>query len=395
MADEPKATFLQQILHIAARECRIFLKNPIYGFCTIVFPIIVILFFTTMLKNGQPTDMPVGVVDLDNTSTSRAMIRKLDAFQTTKVVAHYPNVNEARRAIQRNKIYAFLYIPKGTTSELLQSKQPKISFYYSNVTMLAGNLTYRDLKTIALLGNAGVGSTKLSALGKTEREIKAFLQPITIDLHLVNNPTVNYNVYLTTMIVPGILMLFVFLITAYSLGTEMKFDTAKEWMHLAGDNIHIALLGKLLPQTLIWMIIFFGYDFYVFKVLQFPCPGGATPIILLTLLTIFACHAFGIFVFGLMPSLRMSMSVCSLWGVLSFTTSGATFPIFAMSPMIESMAQLFPLRHYYMIYQQAVFNGYPIIDSWFNIMALCIFICLPVFIIRKLKNAMLTYVYIP
>lgn len=36
------------------------------------------------MSNGQPTDMPVGVVDLDNTSTTRSIIRKLDAFQTTK-----------------------------------------------------------------------------------------------------------------------------------------------------------------------------------------------------------------------------------------------------------------------------------------------------------------------
>lgn len=80
------------------------------------------------MSDGQPTDMPVGVVDLDNTPTTRALIRKLDAFQATKVVGHYSNVADARRAIQRNKIYAFLYIPNGTTDELLSMRQPKISF---------------------------------------------------------------------------------------------------------------------------------------------------------------------------------------------------------------------------------------------------------------------------
>lgn len=99
-----------------------------YLFCMLIFPVIVTIFFTSLMSNGQPTDMPVGVVDLDNTSTTRSIIRKLDAFQTTKIVKRYTNVSEARNAIQRNEIYAFLYIPEGTTSELLSMRQPKISF---------------------------------------------------------------------------------------------------------------------------------------------------------------------------------------------------------------------------------------------------------------------------
>lgn len=58
--------------------------------------------------------MPVGIVDQDNSATSRQLVHKLDAFQTTKVVAHYENMAEARHAIQKNEIYAFLLIPDGT-----------------------------------------------------------------------------------------------------------------------------------------------------------------------------------------------------------------------------------------------------------------------------------------
>ena len=130
---------LQNIYKIAVRECGIIIKNPIYWFCMVLFPVIVIYFFTSLMQSGVPTDMPVGVVDLDNTATTRAMIRKLDAFQSTKVIASYNNVNEARRAIQENKIYAFLYIPRGTTSGLMSASQPQISFYYSHVTLVAGS----------------------------------------------------------------------------------------------------------------------------------------------------------------------------------------------------------------------------------------------------------------
>lgn len=370
-------------------------RHPIYGFCTIVFPVLVMAFFTTLMNEGEPVEMPVGVVDQDNTHVSRAMIRQLDAFQTTHVVGHYANMNDAREAIQQNKIYAFLLIPKGTTDELLNSEQPKISFYYSNVTLVAGSLLFRDLKTVSTLGSAAVGSAKLSALGKTSKEIRTFLQPINIDLHMVGNPWANYNIYLSTAMVPGALMVFVFLLAPYSIGTELKFHRSKQWMRMAGNNVHVAIAGKIFPQTLLFTLVMWCFEFYIFYVLDFPHPGGVVPIMLLGFLSVAACQCFGIFAFGLMPSLRMSMSICSLWSVISFSACGATFPVFAMDSMIQSLAQLFPLRHYYMIYQMCIFNGYPLSYAWFHFMALAIFICLPIFTINNIKKAMLVYVYIP
>ena len=361
----------------------------------VFFPILVTVFFTTMMSDGLPTKMPVGVVDNDNTSTSRAIVRKLDSFQASHVVEHYPNINEARKAIQQNKIYAFIYIPKGTTDGLISARQPKISFYYSQASLVAGALLYRDLKTVSMLGSAAVGQSTMRAKGYTDGHIKTFLQPIVIDLHMIGNPWASYNYYLSTMIIPGILMLFMFLITAYSLGTEIKFGTAKEWMAMANNNILVALTGKLLPQFLIFLTIFYSFMYYLFGILNFPHPGGIVMILVLGLLTVLASIGFGIFAFGLMPSLRMSLSVCSLWAVLGFSMSGATFPIFAMHHSIEALALLFPLRHYYMIYQICIFNGYTFVDAWFNIMALLIFMALPFFVVNKIRKAMLEYEYIP
>ncbi|WP_028910305.1 ABC transporter permease [Prevotella sp. AGR2160] len=385
----------KQIYQIAIRECRYMWRNPIYGFCLVVFPLIVVAFFTTLMGEGVPTDMPCGVVDEDHTATTRALERRLDAFQTTKIVAYYDNVDEARDAIQKGDIYAFLYIPDGTTKKLVRGDQPKISFYYSSVVMVAGNMLFRDLKTISSLGSAAVGIQKLSAIGKTSREIQAFLQPIAIDLHMIENPWANYNVYLSTSMLPGILLIFTFLLTPYSLGTELKFNRSKEWMRMADNNVFVALTGKLLPQTLILLCVFYSYLFYVFGYLDFPHPGGLGRILLLGTLVVLACQSFGVFAFGLMPSLRMSMSICSLWSVVSFSVCGATFPLTSMDPPIQAMAQLFPLRHYYMIYQMNIFNGFPLSDAAFNWGCLVLFLVLPIFVLRNIKRAMLLYVYIP
>jgi len=387
--------FLRNIWVVAKREKKILLVNPIYLCCMLVFPILTLLFFTTLLDEGIPQEMPVGVVDLDNTSTSRTLIRRLDAFQSSRVVARYASVAEARHAMQENEIYGFLYFPKGTTDNLLSARRPKVSFYYSNTSLAAGSMVMKDLKTITTLGSAAVGQATMRAKGFTPQQIQTFLQPIRIDLHQVANPWSNYNMYLSTVFVPGVMMLFMFLLSAYSLGMELKFDRGKEWLAKADGNIVVAILGKFLPQTLVYFVLIFFYEFYIYHVLHFAHVGGWIYIVLLAVLQVFSSIGFGIFIFGLMPSLRMSMSICSLWGVLSFSLAGSAFPIMGMDTPIQALSWLFPLRHYYMLYQITVFNGYPLIDAWFHLVALIGYMLLPWFVIYKIKNAMLTYVYIP
>lgn len=387
--------YLKQIYDIALRELLILRRNHIYLFCMVLFPVLVMFFFTSILDDGLPTNMPVGVVDLDNTSTTRALGRKLDGFQMSKVVAHYPSVTEARRAIQRNEIYGFLYIPKGTTEKLLASRQPKISYYYTYTTLAAGSMMMKDMKTVSTLGSAALGQATMRAKGLTDQQIQTLLQPIRVDLHQIANPWSSYNVYLTTVMVPGIIMLFIFLISAYSIGTELKFVTAKDWMERADGNIIVALLGKFLPQTVIWLAIVYGYEYYVFYHLGFPHQGSPWMLVLLGLMQVLASQGFGIFAFGLMPSLRMSMSISSLWAVLSISMAGSAFPIMGMDGPLQSLSWLFPLRHYWMTYQICVFNGFPLIEAWFHFAALAGFMLLPWLVAKKIKNAMLTYVYIP
>ena len=369
--------------------------NRMYLICMLGFPLLALVFFTSLMDEGLPEDMPVGVVDLDNTSTSRGLIRRLDAFQSSRVVAHYPSVNEARRAIQENQIYAFLYIPKGTTDDLLSSRRPKISYYYNMASVMAGSLLMKDLKTIANLGSAAVGQATMRAKGYTQEQIMAFLQPIRVDLHQIANPWTNYNAYLSTVLVPGVMMLFMFLISAYSLGMELKFDRGKEWLANADNNIVVAILGKYLPQAIIFLVLIALYEMYIYGVIRFPHEGGFGDMFLLAVLEVFSAIGFGIFAFGLMPSLRMSMSVCSLWAVLSFSLAGSAFPVMGMDTPIQALSWLFPLRHYYMLYQITVFNGFPLVDAWFHLVALIAFTLLPWLVMNKIKNAMLTYVYIP
>ena len=388
--------YLTNIGHVALRELDIIVrKNRIYGFCMVVFPVLLVLFFTTMLDDGVALDLPVGVVDQDNSATSRGLVRNLDAMQSSRVVYHFANVTEARSAMQEGKVYAYLLIPEGTAAKLLSGRQPKISYYYTMTCMTAGSMAMKDMKTIGSLGSAAVGQSTLAAKGASPQQIKASLQPVTVDAHMIANPQGSYNDSLTTVFVPGILMLFMALLAAYAVGMEMKFDTGKEWLAVAGDTIVVAILGKYIVHALVFLLVIFLYQYYIFGVLHFPRLGGVWSIVRLSLLQVAGGLGFGIFAFGLMPSLRMSMSISSLWSVLSISLCGSAFPIAGMDAPLQAMSWLFPLRHYWMLYQATVLNGFPVIDVWFHLVALVAFTLLPWFVLRKIKNAMLNYVYIP
>ena len=383
------------LLNIAKREVLRIAVRPLYLFCMIIAPVFCYLFFTTLMANGLPTDLPAGVVDLDNTSTTRNIIRNLDAFQQTHIVAHYPSVMEARKAIQRGEIYSFYYIPEGTTEATLASRQPKVSFYVNYSYLIAGSLLYKDQRIISELAAGAVGRETLYAKGATEDQAMAFLQPIVIDTHALNNPWLNYSVYLCNTLFPGILMLLIFLTTIYTLGEEVKNGTGRELMHLADNSITKVLIGKLLPHTLVFFVIAVFYNVYLYGYLHYPCHSGIFPMLLAGLLLVLSSQAFGVFLFGLFGSFRLALSAASLWGVISFSISGFTFPVMAMHPTLQALCVLFPLRHYYLLYVNFALNGYPLIYAWQAVAALLVFLLLPFLILKKLRTILLQYVYVP
>lgn len=388
-------TVHKRFLRIAKREVFRLTSQPIYLFCMVIAPIFCFVFFSTLMEKGLPSNLPAGVVDLDNTATTRNIIRNLDAFQEIKIVAHYESVSQARKAIQRGEIYSFYYIPRGTTEKALANRQPKVSFYVNYSYLIAGSLLYKDQRTMSELASGAIGRATLYAKGATESQAMAFLQPIVIETHALNNPWLNYSVYLCNTLFPGLLMLLIFLTTVYALGTELKENTAGQLMKESGNSIVTALTGKLFPHTIVFFIIAVFYNVYLYGFLHYPCNSGIFPMLLAGLLLVLASQAFGVFLFGLFGSLRLALSAASLWGVISFSISGFTFPVMAMHPTLQALTNLFPLRHYFLIYVDLALNGYPLIYAWHSVVALLIFMLLPFFILKKLRTAMLHYVYIP
>lgn len=380
---------------IFLRELRRLAVQPIYWFCMVIAPLFCYFFFTSLMHEGLPESLPLGVVDEDHTVTSRNLVRNLDAFQMTDVVKTYSNVTEARKAVQQGHIYGFYLIPQGTTSEAQSQRLPTVSFYTNYSYLVAGSLLYRDMRTMSELASGAASRTVLYAKGATERQAMAYLQPVVIDMHAVGNPWLNYNVYLSNVIIPGMLGLFIFMITVYGLGTELKFNTADELMQRSGGSVIVAVTGKLIPQLLVFLLSGTLYVLYLYAYLHFPCHCGLARMWCIMALFVMACQGMGVFMFTMFPTLRLGLSFASLWGVISFSISGMSFPVMAMHPILQGIANLFPLRHYFLLYVNSALDGYPLANAWPFVLALLAFALLLWPCMFRLKKVLTTYRYEP
>jgi ABC-2 type transport system permease protein len=358
-------------------------------------PLFCFVFFTTLMSEGLPQSLPAGVVDEDNTSVSRSILRNLDSYQQTEIIKQYSNFAEAREALQKNEIYGFFYIPKGTQEMASSQQQPKISIYTNGTYLIPSSLLYRDMKTMAVMASAAVGREVLYAKGANLDQAMGFLQPIQMDMRPLGNPWLNYNVYLSNTLLPAVLSLMILLVTCFSIHTELKDGTAREWMSMAHDSVFKAVSAKLFPQTMLFSLMALIYLIILYGWMGFPHHNGFWPMFLAAEMLILASQGFAVFMVAAIPSLRWSLSLCTLWGVLSIPISGFSFPVMGMPPALQALSYMFPVRYYFLIYVDQALHGIPMVYSaWFYV-ALLIIAMLPLIDIHMLRKAAYDYTYMP
>ena len=371
------------------REWQRVARQPLYWFAMVLAPLFCCLYFTTLMQQGLPESLPAGVVDEDGTSTSRNLVRNLDAFQMVSLERSYANVGEARRAMQRGEIYGFYLLPKGMENEALRQRIPTVSFYTNSSFLVAGSLLYRDMRMMSELASGAATRSVLYAKGATERQAMAYLQPVVVDMHPLGNAVLNYNVYLTNLLIPGVLGIFIFMMTVYTFGTELKFGTARQLMRRSGGSATAAVFGKLWAQFGVFLLTGTAVVLWLYGALDFPHAGGLLRMWGLMALYILACQGLGLAFFTLLPTLRLGLSAASLWGVLSFSICGMSFPVMAMHPTLQGVAWLFPLRHYYVLYVCTALHGFPLLSLPWHVAVLFVFAALPLLCLRRLKGVML------
>lgn len=376
--------------NIMVREWKRIFSRKLYITAMIVMPMFTIVFFLTLMQDALPKEIPTAVVDMDNSATSRRLVRQLDAFKQTRIVAHAKDYHEARIMMQQGKIYGVYYVPKGFEHDVLSFRQPRVSFYTNNSYIVAGSMLFRDMKTLSILGSAAVGRELRLAKGQTMEQAMIDLQPIVVDTHPLKNPQLNYTIYLCNVLLPGILSVIIVLLTVYVLGSEVKEQTSREVLEEANEDMFSLLLGKLLPYTLVFMLVATCYDVILYRFMGFPCNSGFLNMLLLSYLLVWASQALAVFAYSLIPIMSIALSLSAFITMLSFSISGFTFPVGEMPDLLQTWANVFPLRHYFILYANNGLNGYSWSYAWPSYVAMLCYLFLPIvfsFRLRKIYRA--------
>lgn len=374
------------------REFGIIRRKPVFLLGSVGVMAVCCLFYLTFFKAGLPENLPVGVLDLDNSSLSRNFCRQLDATQMGKVIK-YEDFTTARDAMQTGEITSLCVIPQGMNEEVNANRRPVFTYYVNTLYLIGGALSYKNILTMVTLTGGAVQREVLRAKGYSEDAIMGLIQPIVVDEHKIGNATTNYGVYLNNIILPGLLALSIVFVLIYALGSELRYGTSKELMETADGSMAAALIGKLLPYTLIYLVLGLGLDLLLFGVCRYPLNGSILNMMLAMVVFILANEAVAVTLVGLLPTLRYSLSIAALFAILGFSFSGFTFPVEAMPVAFQGVPCLFPLRFYYLLYVQEAMFGVGFAGWWQYIVYMLLFLVGPFCVCGRLKRAWLNQNY--
>jgi ABC-2 type transport system permease protein len=110
-------------------------------------------------------------------------------------------------------------------------------------------------------------------------------------------------------------------------------------------------------------------------------------------LFICATQALALFLYSLFPVLGLIISVVSMIGSLGATLSGVTFPVSFMDTPVYAVSFLFPVHHYMEVVQSLLYTDGSFADVGVNLGILLLFMLLPVFLLPRLKNTLITHRY--
>lgn len=383
------------ILETAKRELQLLASRRIYLLTMVIIPIAMSLFFLSLLNPGLPLKVPSTIIDLDNSTLSRKIVRSLSAMETIEIVKQATSFNDAMDKVNRGEVFGFFLIPEDFEKEAISNRTPTIS-YYSNLTyFIPGTLAFKGFKTIAVSTSGDIALATLVSEGINPQQVETMLQPVVVQDHPIHNPWTNYSIYLSNSFIPGVIALMILLVTSFSICSEIKLGSSTKWLKEANGSILEALIGKLFPQTIIFSIIGIFCQSLLYGYNHFPLHCNPLIMILAMLLFVIATQAFAIFICCLIPNLRLAVSIASLIGILSFSITGFSFPVESMYGTIGVFSYIVPLRYYFLIYVDQALNGLLLFYSrWYFIVLIAFpWVILP--LLPRLKQALLHPVYIP
>jgi len=369
---------------VLLREIERIKSETIYIWILVALPIFTFILFPTMFANGKADNYSVAIYDADNSPLSRQIISWIEATPEVHFTDKVTSLHEGKRLIEKGDVYAVLKIPEGLEAGVYSGSPKKMVLFYSNVNLSAGSgVSSAILRTVKTM-SAGANLKKRIAKKEMFDQALNNVQPIRLDTHAMYNPYLNYAYFLVSGLLPVMLLMFILSTTIYAVGSELKNSTAKDWLNKSSGSIIVALTGKLLPYTAIFMFEAFLIDL-ILKYIGVPNNGYNLVLLIATALFVIAYQAMGVLIIVILPNIRLALSIGAMYASLAFSFAGLTFPLMAMDGVMQKIALFFPFTHYLNIYIGTELKNLPLAYVIHSFIALLIFILVPLFFAPRFR----------
>lgn len=391
-----KFLIMNLLYNVLFREChRITSRRLYFGVC-ILLPLFCLFFMATIFGNGQMENIPIGIVDQDNTAASRTIARRIAATPTFRVTEHFTDEASAQQALQRKEIYGYLSIPPQFEQKTVSGTGATLTYYYHYALLSVGSELMAAFETTLAPVALSPIVVQAEALGVGQEQIQTFLLPVEANTHPLYNPDMDYSIYLSQPFFFVLFQILILLVTVYTIGSEFKFGTTQEWMgaatpagkdpaNLRNADMLTAVAGKLLPYTVMFSVIGILANYVLFGLMNIPFQGSLWLMNIVTVLFIMATQALAVLIFSIFPKIAYIISVVSMVGSLGATLSGVTFPVTAMYAPVHAASYLFPVRHFTEAAQAMIYFGAGFAYFWQSVAVLLVFLLLAILILPLLK----------
>jgi ABC-2 type transport system permease protein len=365
------------LLAVTRREIHVIAHSPFYLLFTFILPLASFGVLCGTFYREIPRDLPIVVCDKDHSNLSRRLTRMADAAAALAVAATVEDMLEGAEAVRTGEAYAILYIPSGFEQRVERGEAPAVTAYYNNQWLLTSSVISRAARDVVGTLSAGIDVRTRMMRGESPSQARERYEPIRLDAHMLFNPNLNYRYFLLPAVLAGLLQVFVIAVAVRAIGTELRHGTAAEWLAVAGGGPWRALLGKMLPYSVCFIVMVLFMLTLLMRFFGLPMYGSMDVLIVASILFVLAYQSMGFLIVTLSANLRLANSLAGFFSGPALAFAGITYPVIGMPLPAKIWSASLPVTHYLRILLEQALRGAPVQASAPTLLVLALFVMIP------------------
>ncbi|AZG71855.1 ABC transporter permease [Shewanella livingstonensis] len=328
--------------HLFQREWKTLWHSPWQLALVSYIPLMGVLALWWLFSAGLPRQLPVAVVDLDNSQISRMLTRQLSA---NAVIAprSYANEASAIEAMRKVEVYGLVVLPYQLKKDLVTSKQPTIDIRYNSQFLLVGKLLSSQLQLSLGEGLTHIGEVNLLLKGANKATVDVSLTPISNQTTALFNRNNNYVGFLVPPILVALWQLLSMLVFVNSVNTELIPQGERNYL---AKNFWSTVWVKIVFYSPI-MLVHGGFILmWLYHYLGLPIAGSLWLLVLAQVVMLSALWLLVLFIFMVMRDSARVVSFCTALFAPAFAFMGITFPVNDMPLLAQWWRLVMPSSHY-------------------------------------------------